>query len=102
MAERIGINEIIRTVAEDQRLTIQESTGVVRQVFEIIRQSMIHDVSVHIPCFGVFRGVMKPAGMVVNPKTGVKLYREGHRVPRIKFSYTVLRVDEKAASTETP
>jgi nucleoid DNA-binding protein len=61
---------------------------------------MIDGGSVHLPCFGVFRGVTKPAGMIVNPKTRMKnVYREEHKVPKMKFSYNVLRVDEKKTGT---
>jgi nucleoid DNA-binding protein len=84
-------------------LTLQESNDVVRQVFEIIRQTMIDGGSVHLPRFGVFRGVTKPAGMAMNPKTGKKcVYREEHKVPKMKFSYDVLRVEEKVDGKEAP
>jgi nucleoid DNA-binding protein len=100
MAERIGINEIIRAVAKTNMLTLQESSNVVRQVFDIIRQTMIDGGSVHLQSFGIFRGVMKPAGMVMNPKTKMKnVYREEHMVPKMKFSYNMLRVDEKKTGT---
>ena len=101
MADRIGLNEIVRAVSSKHRLTLQESYELVRRIFELIRQSMIHGMSVQLPSFDVFLTGTKPTGMVMNPKTGRKcVYRDERRVPRMKFSYKVLSEDtasEKAS-----
>jgi nucleoid DNA-binding protein len=100
MAERIGMNEIAREVSKHQMLTVNEANAVVREVFEMIRQTMIDGGSVNLPSFGIFMTVTKPAGFVMNPKTGTKsVYKEERRLPKMRFSYNILRVDEKKTGT---
>ena len=95
MSERIGINELAKAISDRHMVTRQESGEIVREIFEMIRQAMIQGKSVHLQNFGIFRTIVKPAGMVMDPRTGKKIYRDERKVPKMKYSDNVLKESGK-------
>ena len=93
--KRISLDSIVRDVASKHILTHKESRVIVRGIFSLIRQTMVEGDSVHIPNFGIFYAATKPAGMVMNPRDGVMVYRDSREVPKVRFSTGVLRKDDE-------
>ena len=90
--KRISLDYLVRDVSSNHRITLKESREIVLNLFEVIRRTMADGGSVHIPDFGVFYAVTKPAGFVMNPCDGKQIYRDQEKqVPKVRFSTRDLR-----------
>jgi len=90
MAERIGIEELSKNISDHHLLTRQESREIVRELFEQIRQAMVQGKSVQLQNFGIFRTVTKPAGMVMDPRTGTKIHRDERISVSVRLTHLFL------------
>ncbi len=86
---KIDLIEIIR---EKMSLGMKESSEVVEQVFEVIKEALESEKKVKITGFGNFMVHEKGPRKGRNPQTGEAIIISGRRVVTFKPSYTMRKV----------
>jgi nucleoid DNA-binding protein len=66
--------EIVKTIADEMKLTQLQTKAIVQKTFEAIIEALIEEERIELRNFGVFEVKERAARKARNPRTGEKVY----------------------------
>jgi integration host factor subunit beta len=100
--------EIVKTIADEMKLTQLQTKAIVQKTFEAIVEALVEEKRIELRNFGVFEVKKRAARKARNPRTGEKVYVDEKYVvtfkPGKEMEEKVRQMDEadarkKAASS---
>jgi len=88
--------DLIKIIREKMGWALEESTEILEQVFEILKETLEDGEKIKISGFGNFLVRQKRARRGRNPQTGEKIEISGRRVVTFKPSYVLRRAVSKS------
>ena len=91
--------DLVKIICEKMGFALKESTEIVDQVFEIMKETLEGGEKIKIPGFGNFNVRTKRPRKGRNPKTGEEMVISGRRVVTFKLSSLLRKVLNQEVSS---
>ena len=92
--------EMVKVIGEKMGLAFKESTEIVDQVFDILKETLESGEKIKISGFGNFNVRAKRPRKGRNPQTGEEMVITGRKVVTFKPSYVLRKALNKAGGSE--